>query len=336
MKVDAGLPLADLGAVPERARRIEAAGYDGAISAEISSDPFLPLALAAEHTQRIDLITAIAVAFARNPMTLAQVGHDLNCFSRGRLVLGLGSQIQAHITKRFGMPWSRPAARMREFVLAMRAIWSCWYQGTKLDFRGEFYRHTLMTPMFTPTERKWGAPRVFVAAVGPVMAEVAGEVADGLIAHAFTTLRYLREVTLPAVERGLAKAGRRRQEFEIVYPAFTRVAGDAARFEAQTRALRQQVAFYASTPAYRGVLELHGWGELSGELNRLSKLGLWAEMGERIGEDVLDAFCVTAAPERLADALLARCAGAVDRVLDGFALEDPELRAAQIARLRTG
>jgi probable F420-dependent oxidoreductase len=334
MKVDAGLPLDDLSAVAERAKRIETSGYDGAISAELRSDPFLPLVLAAEHTQRIDLLTSIAVAFARNPMTLAQVGHDLNCYSRGRFVLGLGSQIAAHITKRFSMPWSRPAARMRELVLAMRAIWSCWYQGSKLDFRGEFYQHTLMTPMFTPAERRWGAPRVFLAAVGPVMTEVAAEVADGLIAHAFTTGRYLREVTLPAVERGLAKAGRSRRDFEIVCPMFTRVAGNAERFEAQTRALRQQVAFYASTPAYRGVLELHGWGALQGELNRLSKLGRWVEMGEQIGEDMLEAFCVTAEPTRLADALLARCAGSVDRVLDGFALDDPELRAEQVARLR--
>jgi probable F420-dependent oxidoreductase len=336
MKVDAGLPLGELGAVPERARRIEALGYDGAISAEVSSDPFLPLALAAEHTRRIDLLTSIAVAFARTPMTLAHVGHDLNCFSRGRFVLGLGSQIEAHITKRFGMPWSRPAARMREFVLALRAIWSCWYEGKPLDFRGEFYRHTLMTPMFTPSDRSWGAPRVFVAAVGPVMTEVAAEVADGLIAHAFTTGRYLREVTLPAVERGLARAGRRREDFEILCPVFTRVAGDAERFEQQTRALRQQVAFYASTPAYRGVLELHGWGELQGELNRLSKLGRWAEMGERIGEDVLDAFCVTAEPSRLAEALLERCAGAVDRMLDGFGLTDPDQRAELLAKLRAG
>jgi probable F420-dependent oxidoreductase len=336
MKIDAGLPLADLAAVPARAQRIEASGYDGAISAEINSDPFLPLALAAEHTRRIDLITSIAVAFARSPMTLAQVGHDLNAYSRGRLVMGLGSQIQAHITKRFSMPWSRPAARMREFVLAMRAIWSCWYQGTKLDFRGEFYRHTLMTPTFTPTDRTWGAPRVFLAAVGPVMTEVAGEVADGLIAHAFTTGRYLREVTLPALERGLARSGRSRKDVEIVCPMFTRIAGSAERFEAQTRALRQQIAFYGSTPAYRGVLELHGWGALQGELNRLSKQGQWAEMGERIGEDMLDAFCVTAEPDRIAEALLARAGGTVDRMLDGFALEDPEVRAAQIARLRAG
>jgi probable F420-dependent oxidoreductase len=232
------------------------------------------------------------------------------------------------------MPWSRPAARMREFVLAMRAIWSCWYEGTKLDFRGEFYRHTLMTPMFTPPEKTWGPPRVFLAAVGPRMTEVAAEVGDGLIAHAFTTERYLREVTLPAVERGLARAGRSRKDFEIMCPVFTRITSNEARFVAQTRALRRQVAFYASTPAYRGVLELHGFGDLEGELNRLSKLGRWDEMGERIGEDVLDAFCVTAPAERLADALVKRYAGAIDRVLDGFGIDDPEQRAEQVAKLR--
>jgi len=336
MKVDAGLPLTDLARVAARARSIESSGYDGAISAEINSDPFLPLALAAEHTERVDLITSIAVAFARNPMTLAQVGHDLNAYSKGRFALGLGSQIQAHVTKRFSMPWSRPAARMREFVLAMRAIWACWYEGRKLDFRGEFYRHTLMTPMFTPPEKRYGAPRVFLAAVGPVMTEVAGEVADGLIAHAFTTRRYLLEVTLPAVERGLAKSGRRREDFEILCPVFTRIDGSAERFEAQTRALRNQIAFYASTPAYRRVLELHGWGGLQGELNRLSKQGRWQEMGEQIGEDVLDAFCVTAEPQRIAKALLERCAGSVDRILDGLAIEDADLRAEQVAQLRAG
>ena len=193
--------------MPARARELEAAGYDGAVSAEISSDPFLPLLLAAEHSERLELMTSIAVAFARNPMLLAQMGHDLNAYSKGRFILGLGSQIRPHITKRFSMPWSHPAARMRELILAMRAIWDCWYGGKPLQFRGEFYTHTLMTPMFTPTNTKYGAPRVFLAAVGPLMTEAAGEVADGLIAHAFTTERYLREVTLPAVERGLASAG---------------------------------------------------------------------------------------------------------------------------------
>ncbi len=210
MKVDGTLPFEDLARVPERVRQLEELGYDGAVSAEVANDPFLPLALAAEHSQRIELLTSIAVAFARNPMLLAQTGHDLNAFSRGRLIMGLGSQIRPHITRRFSMPWSRPAARMREFILAMRAIWDCWYEDQKLDFRGEFYSHSLMTPNFTPKSQDYGAPRVFLAAVGPLMTEVAGEVADGLIAHAFTTEAYMKEVTLPAIDRGLAAAGRSR------------------------------------------------------------------------------------------------------------------------------
>ena len=181
MKIDAGLMVNDLSSIPARARALEEAGYDGAVTAEMASDPFLPLALAAEHTERLELSTSIAVAFARSPMTLAQTAHDLNAFSKGRFILGLGSQIRPHITKRFSMPWSRPAARMREFILAMRAVWDNWYGGKPLDFRGEFYSHTLMTPMFTPTNTEYGAPRVFLAAVGPLMHEVAGEVADGMI-----------------------------------------------------------------------------------------------------------------------------------------------------------
>jgi alkanesulfonate monooxygenase SsuD/methylene tetrahydromethanopterin reductase-like flavin-dependent oxidoreductase (luciferase family) len=209
MKIDAGL-MGGLDEVPTKARELEAQGFDGLITAEMSSDPFLPLLLAAEHTERIELMTSIAVAFARSPMILANLGNDLQAYSKGRFILGIGSQIAPHITKRFSMPWSRPAARMREFILAMRAIWDCWYKGEKLAFRGEFYTHTLMTPMFTPTNNPHGAPRVVLAAVGPRMTEVAGEVADGMLVHGFTTERYLREVTLPAVESGLAKAGRPR------------------------------------------------------------------------------------------------------------------------------
>ena len=334
MKVDAGLIEGGLGAVPARAREIEAAGYDGAISAELSADPFFPLLLAAEHTERVDLITSIAVAFARNPMTTAGLAHDLNAYSKGRFVLGLGSQIRAHVTKRFSMQWSRPAARMREFIAAMRAIWDCWYGGARLDFRGDFYQHTLMTPAFVPPDLSQGPPRVLLAAVGPKMTEAAAEFADGLIAHAFTTERYLRQVTLPAVERGLARAGRRRQDFEIACPLFTRIADDETEFERQTASLSRQISFYASTPAYRGVLELHGWGELQGELNRLSKRGRWQEMAGLIGEDIMDAFCLTSPAGKLADSIRATYGDLIDRISGGFRIADPELHAEQLAKLR--
>lgn len=318
MKIDAGLMTSDLHSVPARARELEAAGYDGAVTAEIANDPFLPLVLAAEHTQRIELMTSIAVAFSRNPMTLAQTAHDLNACSEGRFILGLGSQIRPHITKRFSMPWSAPAARMREFILAMRAIWDNWYGGKPLDFRGEFYTHTLMTPMFTPADTRFGAPLVYLAAVGPRMTEVAGEVADGLIAHGFTTDKYFREVTLPALERGLAKAGRSRADFTVTCPVFVVTGADERAFEASRSAVTKQIAFYGSTPAYRGVLEAHGWGELQNELNRLSKLGQWDEMGTRIDDEILDAFAVVAPPDRIVPALKARCGDVIDRVLCTF------------------
>ena len=220
MKIDSGFNNCPLSEVPQLAQQLEAKGYDAMLSAETSHDPFFPLLLAAEHTERIELMTSITVAFARNPMILAQIAHDLNSYSGGRFILGLGSQIKPHITKRFSMPWSKPAARMREMILAMREIWNNWYQGKALDFRGEFYTHTLMTPMFTPADNDHGAPRVVLAAVGPLMTEVAGEVADGMIAHSFTTKAYMENVTLPAIERGLAKAGRKRSEFELCYPGF--------------------------------------------------------------------------------------------------------------------
>jgi len=326
--------MGDLGGIAERAVAAEALGYDGVFSAEVSHDPFFPLLLAAEHTQRVELATAITVAFARNPMTLANLAHDLNAFSKGRFVLGLGSQIRPHITKRLSMPWSRPAARMREFILAMRAIWETWYQGKPLDFRGEFYTHTLMTPMFTPGDVEYGPPRVMLAGVGPRMTEVAAEAADGLIAHAFTTRRYLEEVTLPAVERGLERAGRRRRDFEIACPVFVVSGADAPARVASRTAIRQQIAFYGSTPAYRPVLDLHGWGTLQEELNRLSKQGKWVEMGERIDDEMLDAFAIVAEPDQVGARLADRYGGLVDTWLCTHELPDPDAQRAVVESLR--
>ena len=334
MKIDAGLIASDLASVPARAKELEAQGYDGCVSAEISSDPFFPLLLAAEHTQRLELMTSIAVAFARSPMTLANVGHDLNAFSKGRFILGLGSQIQPHITKRFSMPWSHPAARMRELVQAMRAIWACWYQGEKLSFRGEFYTHTLMTPMFTPTNTQYGAPKVLLAAVGPLMTEVAGEVADGMIVHAFTTPRYLHDVTLPAIERGLSRAGRSREGFQLACPVFVVTGRDAKEWEQSRASVCKQIAFYGSTPAYRGVLEAHGWGALQGELNAMSKRGEWDAMGTRITDEILEQFAVVARPEEVPAQLKKRYGGAIDRVLATFGFADDAQRRRAMAELR--
>ena len=314
MKIDATVMGSELGQVADTARDLEAVGYDGLLSAETAHDPFFPLVLAAEHTERIELGTAIAVAFARNPMVLANIGYDLQAYSKGRFILGLGSQIKAHIEKRFSMPWSHPAARMREMILAMRAIWSSWESGDRLEYRGDIYRHTLMTPFFNPGPDPYGQPKVFLAAVGEKMTEVAGEVADGILLHGFTTERYVREVTMPALERGLAKAGRTRADIEISCPVFVVTGGDEEQLANARQQTNQQIAFYGSTPAYRPVLELHGWGDLQEELNRLSKQGQWVEMGELIEGDVLDEFAVVASPEDVPGQIKSRYGDLLDRL----------------------
>ncbi len=295
MKVDGGIGgLDNVGAM---AAAQELRGYDGLWSAETSHDPFFPLLLAAQDTKRVDLATGIAVAFARNPMTLAQTAWDLQAASHGRFILGLGSQIKPHITKRFSMPWSHPAERMREMILAIRAIWASWTDGSKLDFRGDFYSHTLMTPFFNPGPNPHGDARIFLAGVGPRMTEVAGEACDGFICHGFTTERYVREVTLPALQAGREKAGKTMDGFELSGPMFVVMGRDEQEIETAAKATRGQIAFYGSTPAYRPVLEMHGWGGLQDELNALSKQGRWGDMGDLIDDEVLNTFAVVGTPE---------------------------------------
>ncbi|MEM9614896.1 MAG: LLM class F420-dependent oxidoreductase [Actinomycetota bacterium] len=314
MKVDGGFGLgAGLGGVIDSAKEQEAQGYDGFWTAETSHDPFLPLLLAAEHTEQIELGTSIAVAFARNPMTLANTAYDLQAYS-GRFILGLGSQIKPHITKRFSMEWSKPAARMREMVLAIRAIWDTWNNGTKLDFRGDFYTHTLMTPFFDPGPNPNGDPKIFLAGVGPLMTEVAGEVCDGFICHGFTTERFLREVTIPALERGRAKAGKTMEGFEIVGPSFIVTGNTDDEMDSAAKAVKQQISFYGSTPAYRGVLDLHGWGGLQDELNSMSKQGRWEEMGDLVDDEILNTFAVVGEPEAVAPELHNRFGDCVQRI----------------------
>ena len=316
MKVDGGIP-ADLAGAGGQAAELEAGGYSGAWTAETSHDPFLPLLLAAEHTSEIELGTSIAVAFARNPMTLANLAWDLQAYSQGRFILGLGSQIKPHITKRFSMPWSQPAARMRELILAIRAIWDAWLTGGRLEFRGDFYSHTLMTPFFAPNPADldgFGVPRVFLAGVGERMTEVAGEVADGFLCHGFTTEKYLREVSIPALERGRGTAGRTMDGFEIAGSTFVVTGTDDAELAAAAKGTRQQIAFYGSTPAYRPVFELHGWGGLQDELNALSKQGKWAEMGDLIDDEILGTFAVVGPPEAIAPELLRRYGDVISRV----------------------
>ncbi len=312
MKIDGGIAFAVDG-IAEAAAKAEASGYDGVWSAETSHDPFLPIAVGAASTEKLEFGTGIAVAFARNPMTLAVVANDLQLLTKGRFMLGMGSQIKPHITKRFSMPWSHPAPRMRELILAIRAIWKTWETGEPLAFRGEFYTHTLMTPFFNPGANPHGNPKILLAGVGEVMTEVAGEVADGFLVHAFSTERYLREKSIPALERGAATAGKTRADLTISYPGFVVTGADEESTEAADKGVRQQIAFYGSTPAYRPVLELHGWGELQSELNTLSKRGEWVKMGELIDDDMLNAFAVVAPLDKLAAEVKHRFGGLIDR-----------------------
>ncbi len=335
MKVDSGVG-GDLRGVGAAAKVLEEQGYDGLWTAETAHDPFFPLLLASQETERVELGTGIAVAFARSPMNLAQIAWDLQAASGGRFLLGLGSQIKPHITKRFSMPWSHPAARMREMILAIRAIWASWNDGTKLDFQGDFYTHTLMTPFFNPGPNPHGDAKIFLAGVGELMTEVAGEVCDGFLCHGFTTERYLREVTLPALERGAAKAGRKLSDIEISGPAFVVTGTNEEELAASITGTKQQIAFYGSTPAYRGVLEMHGWGALQDDLNRMSKEGKWKEMGELIDDDILNTFAVVAEPEHLAAGLDERYGDIVQRI-SFYApyASDPDRWAAVMGQLHS-
>ena len=303
---------------PRKARTIykelEDIGYDGGFSFEAKHDPFLPLAVAAEHTSTLRLGTGIAIAFARNPMNLANQGYDMQSISGGRFVLGLGSQVKPHIEKRFSSVWSHPAERMREIVLAIKAIWNCWEGKAPLDFKGRFYTHTIMIPAFNPGPNPYGTPPIFTGGFGPLMTAVAGEVADGFIAHPFSSRRSLLENTLPALEQGLAKSGRRRADIEVMCATLVVTADTEEAFAASKLAARKQLAFYGSTPAYLPTLACHGWEELHRELNRLSKAGRWDDMTGLIGDDMLAEIAVVGERREIAGKLRARLAGIADSV----------------------
>ncbi len=296
MEIDGALLSADLSETAQAARTIEAQGFDGLLAFEGAHDPFVPLAVAAEHTTRVRLTTAIAIAFARNPMTCAYLANDLQLVSRGRFVLGLGTQIRPHIEKRFGQPWSKPNARMREFVRAIRAIWQAWDTGERLDFRGAFYTHTLMTPFFSPGPNPHGRPRIALAGFGPSMIAVAGEVADGWIVHPLHSPSYVRAEGLPALERGLARAGRGRRDVEVASQTITMIGTTDAELAAARTKAKGQIAFYGSTPAYRVMLAHHGWEHLQPELNAMSKQGRWLDMIALVTDDMLDTVGVCGGP----------------------------------------
>jgi probable F420-dependent oxidoreductase len=306
MKLDAALLTADLTTIGSDAQKIEAQGFDGLQSFEGPHDPFLPLAVAAHDTTRLELGTAIAIAFARNPMICAHTANDLQLLSRGRFILGLGTQIRPHIERRFSETWSKPNARMREFVRAVRAIWRSWETGERLDFRGEFYSHTLMTPFFSPGPNPHGTPRIFLAGFGANMIAVAGEVADGWIVHPLNSPSYVQAVAAPALEKGLARGGRARDTFEVSCQTIVMVGSNDEEIALARAKAKAQIAFYGSTPAYRVMLDHHGWGDLQPELNRMSKQGQWFEMTQLISDQMLDVIGISGTPANAGRALRRR------------------------------
>lgn len=314
MKVDGRTTALMLDNAIASARNAEDAGYDGLWASELGQDPFLPLLLAAEHSSRIQIGTGVAVGFARNPMTLAQSAYDMHKFSGGRFILGLGSQVKAHITRRYSMEWSHPAARMREMVSAIRHILEAWQGLHPMHFEGEFYTHTLMTPYFDPGPNPHGIPPIFVAGVGDLMTKVAGEVGDGLLCHGFTTEAYLREVTVPALAQGRATSGKTLDGFEVSLFALVATGRTAEEMAEAVAAVRRRIALYGSTPTYRAVLEHHGWGELQTTLNAMSKENRWDEMGELIDDTMLHAFAVVGEPGEIAARLHERFGDVVARI----------------------
>lgn len=313
MKLDVRLGGA-LGEAGEAARRAEALGFDGAWTPEAGADPFLPLALAAQHTTRLTLGTSIAVAFPRSPVVTAHLAWDLQRLSGGRFILGLGTQVKGHIQRRYGLPWDAPGPRLRDYIGALRAIWDCWQDKTPLDYRGRFYTHTLMPPFFSPPPMEHSRIPVHIAGVQPFMCRLAGEVADGLHIHPLHSVKYLREVVVPGVQAGLTAAGRQREDFSLVGSVIiatgeTGVELDAARAEA-----KRQIAFYASTPNYRLILECHGWEGIGTELTRKSTRGDWDGMAGLITDEMLEAFAVVGSPGDVSKTLRERYDGLVDRL----------------------
>ena len=314
MELDVEIFARSPGEAPPLARRAEELGFGCAWINETQHDPFLQLAISAVATKRINLGTSIALAFTRSPMTLAYTAWDLQALSSGRLILGLGSQVKGHIERRFGMKWESPAAKMKDVVMALRAVWESWQTGSKLDFQGRFFKLDLMTPFFSPGAI--GTPRIpiYVAGVNQRMCAAAGEVADGLHVHPLHTPRYLREVVAPALSRGLGRANRARREFSVAASVFAAVGANEAEVKKLKEFYRNQIAFYASTRSYRKVMELHGWGDICDKLHALSVGGRWENMAELITDDVLQQFVVEATWDVAADVLKERYRGLVDRV----------------------
>jgi probable F420-dependent oxidoreductase len=299
--------------MPALARFADDAGFDGIWTFETSHEPFLPLVLAAEHSSRLSLGTSIAVAFPRSPTILAQIAWDLARFSKGRFILGLGTQVKGHNERRFGVKWEKPVEKMREVIFAVRAIWDCWQNHTRLNFQGEFFKLNLMTPFFSPEPHEYHRIPIFVAGVNPRMCQLAGELCEGFHAHPLHSARYLKERVLPNIKAGLAKSGRDRGTIEVSSSIFVIPTDDraAAKYEAE---VREQISFYASTPPYRPVFELEGWGAVADELKTLAARGEWNDMPALITQEMLDRFALRGTWAELPEKVQRKYDGLLDRV----------------------
>jgi probable F420-dependent oxidoreductase len=339
MEVDTLIPMDDWRAVPDAARRAEALGFGGLMAPEIQNDPFIPLAFAATATEKIRLGTAVAIAFPRSPMVVANLSYDLQRNSRGRFVLGLGTQVKGHNERRFSVRWESPGPRLKEYVEALRAIWRCWEHKEPLRYEGKFYQFTLMTPEFAPPPTGLPPVPVTIAAVQPYTLRLSGEVCDGVRLHGFCTKRYLQEVGLPAIEEGLRRAGRDRKTFEIWGGGFIATGKDADEVQHSMEEIRYRVAFYGSTRTYSGVLSLHGWDDAAAKLHELSKRGRWQEMAGVVTDDILHAFSVVAPYDGLVAAVRERFGGLSDRIALALPKRTPDGLAkellADVARIPT-
>ena len=319
MRVSIGLPANDWQACAAAAKQAEDDGADAVTASELKHDPFTPLAFAAMATQRVALVPSVAIAFPRSPMVVANLAWDINRHSKGRFVVGLGSQIKAHNERRFSTPWVAPAARLGEYIESLRAIFRCWETGEKLNYQGKYYNFSLMTPEFSPGPQGLPTPPIAMAAVGPLMLKTAARVADGVRLHSFATREYLEKVVRPLIAEELAACGKSFENFEITGGGFVATGPDAASVRAAAETVRYRVAFYGSTPAYRGVFDLHGVSDLGVKLTEMSKQGQWSQMAAQVPDDVLDLFVARATYDELPGAIEKRYGGIVDTVSIDFA-----------------
>ena len=314
MKLDAEIAVQSPLEAGELARKAESFGFDCFWVNETKHDPFLQLALAASSTTRIELGTSIALAFTRSPTTLAYTAWDMQSISKGRFILGLGSQVKGHIERRFGMKWEPPAPKMKEVVLALRSVWGSWQGGARLDFRGRFFNLDLMTPFFSPSPIEHPSVPIYIAGVNAGMCRVAGSVAEGLHVHPLHTVRYLREVIAPALQNGAVVSGRKREDITVAACVFAAVGDNQQEIRNIREHYREQISFYASTRSYRKVMELHGWGDVCDRLHGLSTKGEWKKMREEVGDEILSEFVVEGTWEEMGNLLGKRYSGLVDRV----------------------